>query len=367
VKACPTKALRVRGGGPKVLDHLCIDCTSCIAACSSGLFGAGREPAESGTLAIAEGAVLVVPEGFVYGFPGNMDGARVVEALYGLGFSEVRFTEEWEAVLGREAAARAGVPGARLPLIPPVCPAVVNLVESYFPSLIPQLVPLSSPVEAATVEFSTQPVYLTAACPAQYAEAAQSSLTDRLTVLSPRRLAAAIAPLLSGRSGSASAASTVSALGSAAEGRAFSAALAPARRVTGIRHVIAVLEQLEGGALQGPGVLELFACDQGCAGSPLFAADPFVASLRGEAGARASAGEAAVSARKRPYAPRPGLRLDPDMAAAIAKLSRIDALHRSLPGRDCGTCGAPSCAAFAEDVVLGRADEAECPFKEKRP
>ena len=364
VKACPAKAIRVRGGGPTILDHLCIDCTSCIAACGSGLFAAGREPAEPGPFTAAEGAVLVVPEGFVNGFPGNMGGARVIEALCGLGFSEVRFTEEWEAALGREAAARAGVPGARLPLITPVCPAVVNLIESYFPSLIPQLVPLSSPVEAAAAEFGTQPVYVTAACPAQYGEAAQSSLTDRLTILSPKRLAAAVAPLLSRK-----AAAPAAAKASGAPGASASTAHAPARRVTGIRHVIAVLELLEGGALQGSGVLDLFACDQGCAGSPLFAADPFVASLRGEVGGQAGGShpEPVVPARKRPYAPRPGLRLDPDMATAIAKLSRIDALHRRLPGRDCGTCGAPSCAAFAEDVVLGRAAESECPFKEKTP
>jgi hypothetical protein len=133
--------------------------------------------------------------------------------------------------------------------------------------------------------------------------------------------------------------------------------------------VTAVLEQYEAGALPGAGVLELFACDQGCAGSPLFASDPFVAAIRGEAGwpggIEPAANDASASARKRPFAPRPGLRLDLDMGAAIAKLSRIDELHRALPGRDCGTCGAPSCAAFAEDVVLGRVEEAECPYKEK--
>jgi Na+-translocating ferredoxin:NAD+ oxidoreductase RNF subunit RnfB len=37
---------------------------------------------------------------------------------------------------------------------------------------------------------------------------------------------------------------------------------------------------------------------------------------------------------------------------------------RSLPGRDCGTCGAPTCAALAEDVVMERAGVELCPYAE---
>jgi Na+-translocating ferredoxin:NAD+ oxidoreductase RNF subunit RnfB len=33
-----------------------------------------------------------------------------------------------------------------------------------------------------------------------------------------------------------------------------------------------------------------------------------------------------------------------------------------LPGIDCGACGAPSCRAFAEDVVLGETDRELCVF-----
>ena len=52
------------------------------------------------------------------------------------------------------------------------------------------------------------------------------------------------------------------------------------------------------------------------------------------------------------------------MRAAIEKLARIDALSRRLPGRDCGVCGAPTCAAFAEDVVLGRIALEACIYLE---
>jgi uncharacterized Fe-S cluster-containing protein len=58
--------------------------------------------------------------------------------------------------------------------------------------------------------------------------------------------------------------------------------------------------------------------------------------------------------REKPFAARPGLRLDPDMAKAMVKLSEIEKLRQRLPGIDCALCGAPTCDALAEDVVLGR-------------
>ena len=59
----------------------------------------------------------------------------------------------------------------------------------------------------------------------------------------------------------------------------------------------------------------------------------------------------------------PAFRLDPDRAEAMAKHLRIEALEATLPGLHCGSCGAPNCHAFAEDVVLGRASADDCIFK----
>ena len=44
-------------------------------------------------------------------------------------------------------------------------------------------------------------------------------------------------------------------------------------------------------------------------------------------------------------------------------MERADGIKRSLPGLDCGSCGAPSCQALADDIVLGRASETDCIFK----
>jgi Na+-translocating ferredoxin:NAD+ oxidoreductase RNF subunit RnfB len=54
------------------------------------------------------------------------------------------------------------------------------------------------------------------------------------------------------------------------------------------------------------------------------------------------------------------VRLDADMAKAIQKLAAIEQRRRTLAGYDCGRCGAPACAALAEDIVLGRAADGRC-------
>jgi Na+-translocating ferredoxin:NAD+ oxidoreductase RNF subunit RnfB len=58
--------------------------------------------------------------------------------------------------------------------------------------------------------------------------------------------------------------------------------------------------------------------------------------------------------------PRRGLRLDADMSTAIAKLAEMDRIRKGLPGLDCRLCGAPTCDALAEDLVLGRGTGLGC-------
>jgi CO dehydrogenase/acetyl-CoA synthase gamma subunit (corrinoid Fe-S protein) len=43
-----------------------------------------------------------------------------------------------------------------------------------------------------------------------------------------------------------------------------------------------------------------------------------------------------------------------------------DRIYEGLPKIDCGACGAPTCRAFAEDIVLKEAEESSCFFFWKR-
>ena len=47
----------------------------------------------------------------------------------------------------------------------------------------------------------------------------------------------------------------------------------------------------------------------------------------------------------------------------MSMMTRMEDIRSRLPGLDCGTCGAPSCAALAEDIVRGYAKETDCIFR----
>ena len=47
-------------------------------------------------------------------------------------------------------------------------------------------------------------------------------------------------------------------------------------------------------------------------------------------------------------------------------MADIQKLKSDLPGIDCGSCGAPNCRAFAEDVIRDFACIEDCPIREFR-
>ena len=47
---------------------------------------------------------------------------------------------------------------------------------------------------------------------------------------------------------------------------------------------------------------------------------------------------------------------------SINKMKQIDSLCNEFPGLDCGSCGAPSCRALAEDIARGKAEKNDCVY-----
>ena len=52
--------------------------------------------------------------------------------------------------------------------------------------------------------------------------------------------------------------------------------------------------------------------------------------------------------------------LDEDMGTAMEKMAEIERIAETLPALDCGSCGAPTCRALAEDIVRGKAYRHDC-------
>ena len=56
-------------------------------------------------------------------------------------------------------------------------------------------------------------------------------------------------------------------------------------------------------------------------------------------------------------------KLSDNIGESMRMMAAIQALKESLPGIDCGACGAPTCRAFAEDVVKGEARIKNCKIR----
>jgi Na+-translocating ferredoxin:NAD+ oxidoreductase RNF subunit RnfB len=54
------------------------------------------------------------------------------------------------------------------------------------------------------------------------------------------------------------------------------------------------------------------------------------------------------------------LKLNDDLGTALEMLEKLEEITESLPGLDCGACGAPGCRALAEDIVRGISVKSDC-------
>ena len=63
---------------------------------------------------------------------------------------------------------------------------------------------------------------------------------------------------------------------------------------------------------------------------------------------------------------RPIQRLSENFSESLRMMADIQRIRAELPGIDCGACGAPTCRAFAEDIVRGNADREGCVVEKSR-
>jgi hypothetical protein len=64
----------------------------------------------------------------------------------------------------------------------------------------------------------------------------------------------------------------------------------------------------------------------------------------------------------KPVEYEPVFKLGDNMKESIARMSEVEELMKKFPGLDCGSCGAPTCKALAEDIVRGVASPKDCVY-----
>lgn len=391
MKACPTKAIRTRTGVAVINYERCIDCGECISACPNGaIVPLTSQLADFRKMEVA----IALPSPAIYSqFDGKASPNDILVALKKCGFQYV-FDEAWTCervnVAIEEHLKRHRGPR---PLISSFCPAVVRLIQKRFPTLTEYISPLQAPREVAArerrekvsretgIDSEKIGVFYITPCPAKLVAINNPPTKERSHLNGAISIAEVYGKVKNnlkiGTDEEQIQKSSGLGLSWAMQGGEIRGleAIENSLSVSGIRHVIEVLEAVENGHLQDIDYMECRACLGGCIGGQLTVENPYIARSRIERLIKAYPGKSNVNKERvlrqycegyfsseKPPSPVPMPPLDKDKTKAIEMIAEREKLVKKLRGINCGACGAPDCVTFAEDVVKGEARLEDCVF-----
>ena len=386
IKRCPTQAIRVRNKKAYIISDRCIDCGECIRVCPHH---AKIAVTESFNELIRYKYRIALPAPALYGQFNNLENVDyVLTGLKRMGFDSI--VEVSKAAEIVSSATRVMIESGELkkPVISSACPAVLRLIRTRFPNLLGNLLPLYTPVDLAAKLAREEAkketglsdeeigVFFISPCPAKrtatrtplcYESSGINSaiaikdiypvLVQTMDRLMPHEVESINASGIIGVSWAQS--------GGESSGLLKERYLA----ADGIENVINVLEELEDEKLNDLDFIELNCCTGGCVGGVLTVENPYVAKARIQrlrkfmpVSCNTIDNETDIDSLgwTRELTPSPAMKLADNVVKAMRMMTRLREIECTLPGLDCGICGAPSCRALAEDIVRGYAEETDC-------
>ena len=389
IKRCPTEAIRVRGGHAIIKEDKCIDCGECIRVCPYQAKKATFDKFED-----IEGYKFKIarPAPALYGqFEEFDDVDYLLTALLECGFDAIIEVSRAAELVTEYTRRYLRDHRENLPVISSACPAIVRLIALRFPYLVDNLLPLMPPIEVAArlarkearekhPELSDDDicVLFVSPCPAKISYVKnplgieKSAVTGALAISdfyfkirAKRKEINEPLPLFG---------TGIIGLNWAGTGGESTSLLSERYLAAdGIENCINVLDEIENGTIHNLEFVELNACNGGCVGGTLNVENPYIAKAR-----LRSLRKYLPISRNHPDTeddvPREiflddfdnimgGVNvsvLAEDRCEAIAKMSEVENIYKTLPHLDCGSCGAPNCDALAEDIVRCEAHQSDC-------